>query len=823
MLFNLFKAQYATDTVVYVGYSHADANWRSVTAAMRREFAPSSPPPAYRVSPTTPALRREVLAGQGLQTIEADITEFAHALDGVAVLGLEDSHAPAYPSDLAPLAENQPIAVRRLVSSWEYVPAVDFSVTPNTHAFLRGAPPSWSLVGSGINFERDTEKDVLDDIVDCITSSAQPVRTWVVLGSAGYGTTTLLMAITAWLAKGRAAPIFYLKPGGAVLSGDVEFAARRLGQCLFVVDNASDHLSEIQVAQKNLRAANLPGLFLLGERLNEWRSRRASLGSEWLIEPLSDEEIYRLIDALELNGELGVMRDLSPDLRFAAVKVKNSQELLVTLREVTEGKAFDAIIEDEYYGIDDPLARRLYLTVSCFARARALMRVELASSINDIGSVDLYAQVLPHLEGVLRFEDLPGGGEALTTRHHSIGALIWERAGDRVERQVLARDCINKLNLAFGADNKAFEAMTRNDSLVDDFDSLDARTGFFEAALRKAPDNAYIRQHYARMLRRSNKLDIALREIDEAIEMASGNRTFHHTRGVILRDLAMSAATPDLGRKWLAQAESAFLTCLRLAPRDEYAYASLAELYVGWAEKLEGQLDCLPYISKAEETVQDALTRVRETESIHVVAARIEAFVGDRPGQVAALRKAIAQNPRAVTARYLLGSALTRQGELQEALAELEAGLLLQPDHPRLARAYALAVEALADDLHKGIAVLAQAAYNGSRDHRFVALHGGMLEMIGEVQKSADVFREAKRRDWSVAAKHTIGYEPLAPPWSGRVASIKGGFAFLRVPGHSDVFCSARTFPAGLSTESEVSFNVVFTVRGPTAAQVRLI
>jgi len=224
----------------------------------------------------------------------------------------------------------------------------------------------------------------------------------------------------------------------------------------------------------------------------EWRSRRSSLGSEWLLEPLSDEEIYKLIDALELNGELGVMRDLPLELRFAAIKVKNAQELLVTLREVTEGKAFDAIIEDEYFGIEDVLARRLYLTVACFARARALMRVALASSINDIEPADLYTRVLPHLEGVLRFEDLPGGDEALTTRHHSIGALIWERAGDRVERQVLASDCINKLNLAFSADNKAFEAMTRNDSLVDDFDSLDARTGFFEAALRKAPDSPYI-------------------------------------------------------------------------------------------------------------------------------------------------------------------------------------------------------------------------------------------------------------------------------------------------------------------------------------------
>ncbi len=822
MLFNLFKLHYATDTVVYVGYSHDDANWRTVTAGMRLEFAPSEPPPAYRIAPSTPTLKREVLESQGLHTVDADIQEFVDALASLQQPTVGPPGPDSYPEDLRAVAQRQPVAMARLTQSWDFVNGVDFSSLPNTSNFFRGVPPNWGLIGEGINFERDIEEPLVQELLDYLTAPTSEPKTHTVLGAAGYGISTLLMAVSAWLARAKAAPILYLRPGSTIRPGDIEFAARRLGVCCFVVDNASDHADELLTAHKTLRAQGLPSLFLLGDRLNEWRARRVRLGTEWALEALSDPEIERLLAALDQNDELGVLKDLSDDMQFAAVKVKNQQELLVTLREVTEGRAFEAIIESEYYGIDDERARRLYLTVACFSRARAPMRTDLASKVLGTNIAELYTEVVPQLEGVLRFQSLPRGDETLMTRHHVIGDMVWQRCGDRVQRQRLATACISELNLTFGVDAKAFESLTRSEQLIDDFESLEAKTSFFEAALQKSPDNAFIRQQYARMLRRAGQLDAAVRQIDEALRMSPGSRPLMHTRGVLLRDLALAAQNEELGRRWLSQSEEAFRSCLAGSPRDEYAYQSLAELYIMWAEKIEGQLASLDYVSKAEEVVQEALTRVRDAEGMYVVSARIEDFVGNRPAQMEALGKAIAANPEALVARYLLGIALLRSDRLDEAGEVLEAGLRLKPDHPRLARAYALVLERSGDESGRALAVLHQAALEGSRDHRFVALHGGMLEMQGKLKESADVFRAAKSRSWTIAAKHVVGYEPTVGRWRGRVARHLGGYAFLAVPGQSDVMCPARNFPPGLVEGSEVTFKIVFDVRGPRAQDVAL-
>ena len=91
---------------------------------------------------------------------------------------------------------------------------------------------------------------------------------------------------------------------------------------------------------------------------------------ELVIEPLSDDEIDRLLRFLEENGELNTLQPLDPQMRFNVVKRLYNKDLLVVLRQTTEGKSFDAILEDEYSGIRDELSRRLYLTVCCFYQKR---------------------------------------------------------------------------------------------------------------------------------------------------------------------------------------------------------------------------------------------------------------------------------------------------------------------------------------------------------------------------------------------------------------------------------------------------------------------
>ena len=71
------------------------------------------------------------------------------------------------------------------------------------------------------------------------------------------------------------------------------------------------------------------------------------------------------------------------------------------------------------------------------------------------------------------------------------------------------------LNLAYRQDKEVFDELTKDDEVIDSIRSFDSRTGFFESACKKDVNNPYVRQHYARMLLREKKYNIALSQIEE--------------------------------------------------------------------------------------------------------------------------------------------------------------------------------------------------------------------------------------------------------------------------------------------------------------------
>ncbi|RYH17280.1 MAG: SIR2 family protein, partial [Alcaligenaceae bacterium] len=335
------------------------------------------------------------------------------------------------------------------------------------------------------------------------------------------------------------------------------------------------------------------------------------------------------------------------------------------MREVTEGRAFDAIIENEYRSIADDDARELYGLICAFTRSRSLVRDQLCSDALDRPITDIYAAMSEGLDGIVVWEtvDAARGIEALRARHQVIADIVWDRCLQRLDREKLLMLALEAINLSFGVDSRAFEAFTRDDRVIDSLDSLESKTRFFEEACRKDPKNAYIRQHYARMLRREGKVELALSQIETAIRMAPDLRVLHHTHGVILRDAAMHAANVDVAHRRIAQSEEAFRGAIRRAPRDEYAYQSLAELYLDWARRTEDAAESVSYLARAQEVVSEGLISVRNGEGLYVVASRIEDFLGDGEARIVALRNALLASPSSPVVRYLLGNALRRDGK----------------------------------------------------------------------------------------------------------------------------------------------------------------
>ncbi|SKA94405.1 Tetratricopeptide repeat-containing protein [Agreia bicolorata] len=834
MLFNLFKTQYADTPILYVGYSNEDSNWAQVTSELREEFLPGVPPTSFRLTPSTSELDRELLAHEGIETLDGVLADLRSAIwarfgDLKAKPANIDALRAGIPSQLHGVLERHPAPLARLLVSWEYVNQVDFGISPNTASFHQGNRANWGVVGSGINFERDLEPAILDDIRDFYTSSPTGVRIAAVLGSAGYGMSTLLLAVAAWYVRDNASTVLMLKSGAVVTDGDVQFAAKYLpGPVVFVVDDAADHSSEIIGARDALRSSAFPGYFLLGERLNEWRQSRTPLSTvEFQIEPLSDREIDRLIDSLERTSGLGKLGDLTPALRFSAIKKRNQQELLVTMREVTEGKSFDAIIEDEFRGITNDKAADIYALISAFTRVRALARDALIGEALGFDVTTLYKLLSEDLEGIAIWEtvDFSRGIEGLRARHQIIADIVWDRCLDSVRRERLIIAAVSNLNLTYGIDAKAFEQFTRDDYAVDSLRTFEAKTRFFEVAARKDPGNAFVKQHYARMLRREKRYDLALAQIDSAVKAMPHQRSLQHTRGVVLRDMAVDASSQDVGRRWLAQSEAAFEGAIGMNQRDAYGYQSLAELYLDWGQRSTDARESVDYLAKAQETIVRGMSKAAVLEGLYLAESKIQKFLGDTPARIEALRSAMDQSPTSPIVRFLLGGALRSDGQIAQAIDVLHDGVEANPDDPRLAMAYALALRADGREYAQSIAPMSLTTLSGSRDPAFVATYGGMLAMDGQTEAAEGVWRSAKQRNFSIEDQRRVFFKPAkdgAPvSLAGEVSTATASFAFITVASFPDVFCPGNRIGARLLRKGDkVNFEVGFSASGPTVTNL---
>jgi tetratricopeptide (TPR) repeat protein len=841
MMFEVLKLEFATSTFVYVGYSNQDPNWKMLLEELRSEFYPSQLPASYRVAPTTDPNDEEILKSKNVETISATFEDFQKS----AALALAGSRVPAdalkriqeaVPSELVPAFDRTPAAVARLLNSWEYANQAPFAVKPNTRDFFRGDRANWGLISRRIPFERDIEEQVYDALLDYGTSTAKRPSTLAVLAPAGYGTTTFLRTIAAKLCEDRAGGVFVHREGTPLSLGDIEFAASLFPEAcpFFVIDNAADFSTDIYRAVQHLRDLGKQAMFILGERLNEWRHvrRGKSSGKEFIIEPLSDPEINRLLTCLEANNELNQLENLSPDLRFAAIKKNYQGELLVTLREATEDLGFDAILEDEFRNIPNEVAKTLYLAVACFYQHGALIRDSLVAEMLRLPLSEMYAAVKDASEGVVVFEEIdPSYGHfAARARHRKIAAVVWERCAEPGQREQIVLDALGMMNLNYGADAKAFEDFVRSDRLVDSIRTLDGRIRFFEQACQKDPMSAYVRQHYARMLSRSKQFNLALGQIEEAIKIDPDIRVLHHTKGVILSELALSIPSRDIGRRRLVQSEDEFRNCLRMNDKDEYAYQTLASLYVDWARTSTDPLEAADYLARAETVINDGLRQVRVREGLWLVSSEIQDILGNQPEYMKALHKAAAGPSAGVVPKYLLGRAFRKAGDAPSAVGILKPLVEANPDEFRACVELAIAMKDTGESYAKCIAVLKLSTLYGLSDPRFVGTLGGMLFMNGNFSDARDIFADARRREFPAQEESRIQFKPRnqADPMqvctlTGQVAAVKIGYAFIDAPGYPSFFCPGSKFGRLIIQQGmTLNFEPAFTARGAIADKITL-
>jgi len=445
----------------------------------------------------------------------------------------------------------------------------------------------------------------------------------------------------------------------------------------------------------------------------------------------------------------------------------------------------------------------------------------------------MYSATSEATSGVVLFEEIdPSYGHyAARARHRKIAAVVWERCAEAGEREQIILGALSRMNLNYRTDVKAFEDFVRSDRLVDSIRTLDSRVRFFEQACQKDPVSPYVRQHFARMLARAGQFNLALTQVDEGLKINSQIRVLHHTRGLILHQLALTTESREIARRRLVQSEDEFHLCLSMNNKDEYSYQGLATLYVDWAEKTDDPDESTDYLAKAETVISDGLRHVRVRDGLWIVSSRIQEILGNTPARMDALKKAASSKSGSIVPNYLLGRAYREAGNFQRAIDVLKPVLEAHTDEFRVCAEYALAMAAMGEPYSKCTALLKLSTLYGLSDPRFIATLGGMLFLNGDFSDAEEIFKQSIRREFPAPEASRIQFRPkdqtnrTAPLcFTGKVTTVKTGYAFIEVSGYPRFFCPGSKFGRIVMKQGlRVEFEPVFTAKGQIAENIKLV
>jgi len=181
--------------------------------------------------------------------------------------------------------------------------------------------------------------------------------------------------------------------------------------------------------------------------------------------------------------------------------------------------------------------------------------------------------------------------------------------------------------------------------------------------------------------------DEARKTIEQAVAIDGKNAQVHYWRGKAYEDPALAD---------LAQAETAYLRAIELAPRDYRSFVALAQLYTGRAAAAEKQgkkAEAKGFTDKAVATLQP-VSEVARTDS-HMANVLGSAYLGARDAANAEewFRAALAADPTYVDARANLAATLQAAGRADEALEEYRKAHAQEPKREEIALDLALALE----------------------------------------------------------------------------------------------------------------------------------
>ena len=839
-LFRRFSDDLSEYTVVYVGYSRTDTFFQDIIGeitdecggvdGLRRSFA---------ISPV--AKEYEKLAwerNRKISLINADAEEYLPWLvDSVSVhTGSEQAKDLSLEGALPEAPELARDDIRAIRDHYAF-PLEEVQVgLADAQEFYKGNEAQWADIVAGHDSRRELAEEVILTLVGDV--DATQLRTVVLFGEAGSGKSTLLKRISVDLLNDWSLPVVFVRNQRSLDYTVLRPLVQALGTRLYVgVDDIEDRVQELEnfiVAARRDKA----DITILGSaRLNEWSYKNQSHGLTFDIsfdlQYLTTPEIDALLEKLEIAGQLGILAQQTQAERRQAFIRRADRQLLVALREATEGKRFDQIIQDEYSEIPEELAQEAYLLICCVYQAKVTMRAGVLRRLTGVSFEDFQAKLLTPAERVI-IEDKEDGEVVYRARHPIVAQIVADyKIPAAVERLSIYRRIFESLDLGIAEDRLAYQRLSRSRELADSLISYSLKAAFYKACRDANPSDAIAAQHWAIAAMDDRRFDTAQQQLNTARELDPRDKSIQHSWGM----LALRQYENKSGTSWepihFTNAEERFSELIRRNPRESVSYVSLATLYRARARRVTDESGKVDWYSRALGVLEDGEQLTYETSTIAAEKGRVYDELGQLEDADTAFRKALSDNPSNRSARYGYGRFLLRQERTTELITILQEGLDIDSDDMRLRHLKGIALACVDAPRDAVLTELRAAAGPSMRNWQAGFDLAVYLYIKGQEIQADDVFSSLKELELEDREKRRPRTLPqfcdlAAMSGSGRITTLRDTYGFISRADHPlDVYLNRyfidKMVDAELNNGSQVAFDIRLSLIGPLATSVRLM
>jgi len=314
---------------------------------------------------------------------------------------------------------------------------------PELHDFFFGDAPVWWDIQQNNDALLTIVGDCRDNLIS-VSNNEIPV----IVGSAGCGKTTALKRIAYDFAVANWQVYFFEDESHIDVDATVKVIKSTKGSnVLMAIDNAADHIDQVDSLIKKLDLSKLNVRFVLAERENRLErildgatvSQIKPIEMNWL----NDKDIQSIIDKLVDKDKLRGLRGKTNNQMMEFFKKYANKQLLVAMKEIAGGGNFDKILTKEFLDISASLARKVYASVAlCHSqRISVNQNVILRALAPDLNLPDLVEMIV---KGSLRKVVMLDNGR-LSTRHILIAQhlLRTPELSDKLNRKLKAELLIN--------------------------------------------------------------------------------------------------------------------------------------------------------------------------------------------------------------------------------------------------------------------------------------------------------------------------------------------------------------------------------------------